>query len=45
MIREAERRRLPVQIHTGLQEGNENILPNSNPEHLINLFMEASYIH
>ena len=40
MIREAERRRLPVQIHTGLQEGNENILPNSNPEHLINLFME-----
>jgi predicted TIM-barrel fold metal-dependent hydrolase len=40
MIREAERRRLPIQIHTGLQEGNENIISNSNPELLINLFME-----
>ena len=40
MIEEAERRRLPVQIHTGLQEGNENILSNSNPELLVNLFME-----
>lgn len=40
MIGEAERRRLPVQIHTGLQEGNENILSNSNPELLVNLFME-----
>jgi predicted TIM-barrel fold metal-dependent hydrolase len=40
MIGEAERRGLPVQIHTGLQEGNENILSNSNPELLVNLFME-----
>jgi hypothetical protein len=40
MIREAERRELPIQIHTGLQEGNENIISNSNPELLINLFME-----
>lgn len=40
MMEEAERRRLPVQIHTGLQEGNENILSNSNPELLVNLFME-----
>jgi predicted TIM-barrel fold metal-dependent hydrolase len=40
MIREAERRGLPIQIHTGLQEGNENIISNSNPELLINLFME-----
>ena len=31
---------LPMQIHTGLQEGNENIITNSNPTHLINLFIE-----
>jgi predicted TIM-barrel fold metal-dependent hydrolase len=40
MIGEAERRRLPIQIHTGLQEGNENVVSHSNPELLINLFME-----
>jgi predicted TIM-barrel fold metal-dependent hydrolase len=40
MIGEAERRGLPVQIHTGLQEGNENVVFHSNPELLINLFME-----
>ena len=31
---------LPLQIHTGLQEGNENIITNANPTHLINLFIE-----
>ncbi|GAI88519.1 unnamed protein product, partial [marine sediment metagenome] len=31
---------LPIQIHTGLQEGNGNIITNSNPTHLINLFIE-----
>lgn len=31
---------LPIQVHTGLQEGNENIITNSNPVQLINLFME-----
>ncbi len=31
---------LPIQIHTGIQEGNENIVTNSNPAHLINLFIE-----
>lgn len=31
---------LPVQIHTGLQEGNENTITNSKPTHLINLFIE-----
>ncbi len=31
---------LPVQIHTGLQEGNENIITNSNPTLLTNLFRE-----
>ncbi|MFX1606027.1 MAG: amidohydrolase family protein [Promethearchaeota archaeon] len=40
IIREAMKRNLPIQIHTGLQEGNENILSNSNPELLTNLFME-----
>jgi predicted TIM-barrel fold metal-dependent hydrolase len=40
IVQEAERRRLPIQIHTGLQEGNENIVTHSKPTHLINLFME-----
>lgn len=31
---------LPMQIHTGLQEGNENIIANSNPTLLVNLFIE-----
>lgn len=39
-IVEAEKRGLPIQIHTGLHEGNENILSNSDPMHLVNLFME-----
>ena len=39
-VSEAEKRDLPIQIHTGLQEGNENILSNSDPMHLVNLFME-----
>ena len=30
----------PLQIHTGLQEGNENIITNANPTHLVNLFIE-----
>jgi len=40
IIQEAERRRLPIQIHTGLQEGNENIVTHSKPTNLVNLFME-----
>jgi len=36
----AEEHDLPVQIHTGLQAGNGNDITNSNPTHLINLFME-----
>lgn len=39
-IQEAQKRGLPIQIHTGLHEGNENIVSNSNPELLVNLFME-----
>ena len=31
---------LPFQIHTGLQEGNGNIITNSNPTHLVNLFLQ-----
>ena len=31
---------LPIQFHTGLQAGNGNIITNSNPTHLANLFME-----
>jgi len=31
---------IPVQIHTGLHAGNGNIITNSKPTHLANLFME-----
>jgi predicted TIM-barrel fold metal-dependent hydrolase len=31
---------LPIQIHTGIQEGNENVITNSDPTLLINLFRE-----
>jgi hypothetical protein len=31
---------LPMQIHTGLQAGNGNLITNSRPTHLVNLFME-----
>jgi hypothetical protein len=40
IIQLATKHRLPVQIHTGLQEGNENIIGNSNPTLLTNLFRE-----
>ena len=40
VIRAAIETGLPLQIHTGLQEGNENIITNANPTHLINLFIE-----
>ncbi|MBN1918243.1 MAG: amidohydrolase family protein [Verrucomicrobia bacterium] len=36
----AERHDLPVQIHTGLLEGNGNYIVNSKPTDLANLFME-----
>jgi len=39
-ITEAMKCDIPIQIHTGLHEGNENILSNSDPMHLVNLFME-----
>ena len=40
IIQGAIERDLPIQIHTGLQEGNENLLTNANPTHLANLFIE-----
>ena len=40
MIQQGIRHGLPIQIHTGLHEGNENIISNSNPVHLVNLFLE-----
>jgi uncharacterized protein len=36
----ANQKNLIVQIHTGIQEGNGNILSNSNPVLLTNLFLE-----
>jgi len=40
VVRAAIEAGLPVQVHTGLQEGNENIITNANPTHLVNLFIE-----
>ena len=40
VIRAAIEVGLPIQIHTGLQEGNENIITNADPTHLVNLFIE-----
>jgi predicted TIM-barrel fold metal-dependent hydrolase len=42
IIRAAVDRDVPIQIHTGLQEGNGNVLENSNPLHLANLCLEYS---
>jgi predicted TIM-barrel fold metal-dependent hydrolase len=40
VIQYAEEKGLPVQIHTGLQEGNRNFIRNSDPTLLTNLFVE-----
>ena len=40
VCRLADARGLPFQIHTGLQEGNGNIIYDSNPALLSNLFLE-----
>jgi len=40
MIRAAVERDVPIQVHTGLQEGNGNVLTNSNPAHLTNVLLE-----
>ncbi len=37
--------RVPMQIHTGLQAGNGNLITNSNPTHLVNLFMKYSDVN
>jgi predicted TIM-barrel fold metal-dependent hydrolase len=39
-IRRAIEHHLPIQIHTGLQEGNGNLVSNANPLHLVNLLLE-----
>ena len=36
----AEKNKLPVMIHTGLQTGNGNIIENTKPTHLVNIIME-----
>lgn len=36
----AKANNMPVVIHTGLHAGNGNIIENSNPTHLVNLFKE-----
>ena len=40
VIRRAIAHRLPVQVHTGLQEGNGNYLAHAHPLQLVNLLIE-----
>jgi len=40
MLRLADQQGCAVQIHTGLQEGNGNVIADANPAHLANLFLE-----
>jgi len=40
LMKLADARGLPVQFHTGIQEGNGNRIANSNPVLLTNLFLE-----
>lgn len=40
LCRWANKRHIPFQIHTGLQEGNANIISYSDPTLLTNLFMQ-----
>jgi predicted TIM-barrel fold metal-dependent hydrolase len=40
VVQRCKEHRLPLQIHTGIQEGNGNDIRNANPTHLIPLFME-----
>jgi predicted TIM-barrel fold metal-dependent hydrolase len=40
VIRQALEHGLPIQVHTGLQEGVGNMLSNAQPLHLADLFLE-----
>jgi len=40
VCRYADRRGLPIQVHTGIQEGNGNNICDSNPTLMTNLFLE-----
>lgn len=40
VVRLAGEHKVPMQIHTGHLAGNGNILTNSKPTHLVNLFLE-----
>lgn len=40
ILNEANKRRIPYQFHTGIQEGSGNIIYNSDPALLSNLFLE-----
>ena len=39
IVRQASARGLPIQVHTGLQEGNGNVITNSRPTHFVPLFI------
>lgn len=45
ILRQANKKHLVVQFHTGLLEGSGNIITNSNPELLANLFLEYKNVN
>ena len=40
LLRLADQRGITVQVHTGIQEGNGNVIADSNPVNLTNCFLE-----
>ena len=38
LLEQASALGLPVQVHTGLQDGNGNVITNANPVHMVNVF-------
>ena len=44
LLRLADQRGLTVQVHTGIQEGNGNVIADSNPVNLTNCFLEYENI-
>lgn len=40
LLKLADDRGLPFQFHTGIQEGNGNVIADANPVHMTNLFLE-----
>ncbi len=44
LLRHLDRRGMTLQVHTGIQEGNGNVIADANPVHLTNCFLEYDNI-